>query len=230
MTTGRAVLLVALFGCALGLSAPARAVPVDLELVLAVDCSRSIDSEEFALQVQGYAAAFRHPTIIGAIQSGRYRAIAVTYVQWAGPFLQRQSIGWTLIDGREAAEEFAQRMSVEQRAIAGGGTSLSGVIDFARPLFDDNGFESARRVIDISGDGINNAGRLPQLARDQAVSAGLTINGLAIVNEIGGLDRYFEEFVIGGPGAFVIAASDFDAFAAAILSKLIREIAAAPLP
>ncbi|MBI3452268.1 MAG: DUF1194 domain-containing protein [Rhodospirillales bacterium] len=203
----------------------AHATPVDLQLVLAVDCSRSIDDDEFRLQVEGYAAAFRHPAVLKAIQSGARRTIAVTYMQWSGPSLQNQVVGWTLIDGPEAAADFADRLRAAPRTLFGGGTSLSGAIDGSRRLLATSGHESQRRTIDISGDGINNIGRRPEQARDEAVASGITINGLPILNEVGGLDEYFREFVVGGPGAFVIAAEDFTSFAAAILNKLIREIA-----
>lgn len=208
---------------------PAQAqIPVDLELVLAVDCSRSIDDAEFALQIQGYAAAFRHPSVLRAIQSGERRAVAVTYVQWAGPFLQNQAIGWTMVNDGESAAEFADQILAAPRGFYGGGTSLSGIIDFGRTLFNKSGFSGRRRVIDISGDGVNNSGRLAASARDDAVREGLTINGLAILTEVSALDVYFREHVVGGEGAFVIEAEDFDAFAQAILNKLIREIADVP--
>lgn len=210
-------------------SGAARAAPVDLELVLAVDCSGSIDDEEFALQIKGYAAAFSHPSVIRAIRSGQHGAIAVTYVQWSGPFLQAQAVNWTRVSDADTAEGFGARMLAAPRAIHRGGTSLSGIIDYSTTLFGKSGHEGIRRVIDISGDGINNAGRRPSDSRDDAVARGLTINGLAILTDYGGLDRYFEENVVGGPGAFVIAAESFESFAAAILNKLIREIAQASL-
>jgi hypothetical protein len=223
----RAVLLLVV--CVAGAS-PVRAQlpPVDLELVLAVDCSRSIDDSEFALQVQGYAEAFRHPSVLRAIQSGMRRSIAVTYVQWAGPFLQTQAIGWTLINDGESALEFADRFQAAPRGFYGGGTSLSGVIDYSKTLFPKSGFNGRRRVIDISGDGINNSGRMATSARDDALREGITINGLAILTEIGGLDNYFRENIMGGEGSFVLAAEDFASFAQAILNKLIREIAELP--
>jgi hypothetical protein len=223
----RAVLLLAVAIAA----GPARAQgqAVDLELVLAVDCSRSINDAEFALQAQGYAAAFRHPSVLRAIQSGERRSIAVTYVQWAGPFLQNQSLGWTLINDGESAHEFADRFEAAPRAFYGGGTSLSGIIDFGRTLFPKSGYSGRRRVIDISGDGINNSGRLATSARDDAMREGITINGLAILTEVGGLDHYFRDNIMGGDGSFVIAAADFESFAQAILNKLIREIAAVVL-
>jgi hypothetical protein len=220
----RAVLLLA---AVLAGAGPLRAQgqAVDLELILAVDCSRSIDDAEFALQVQGYAAAFRHSSVIQAIQSGARRSIAVTYVQWAGPFLQNQAVAWTLINDGESALEFADRFQAAPRAFYGGGTSLSGVIDYAKTLFPRSGYSGRRRVIDISGDGINNSGRMATSARDDAVREGITINGLAILTEVGGLDNYFRENIMGGEGAFVLAAEDFASFAQAILNKLVREIA-----
>lgn len=224
----RALLILAVIAVSLlGRTAPAAALPVDLELVLAVDCSGSVDESEFALQTKGYAAAFSHPSVIRAIRSGRYGAIAVTYMQWSGPFLQHQAVGWTLINDADSSESFGARIMAARRMIYSGGTSLSGAIDQAVSLFGKGEFEGVRRVIDVSGDGINNTGRRPSAARDDAVARGLTINGLAILTDFGGLDRYYEENVIGGTGAFVIAAEDFESFAAAILNKLIREIASA---
>jgi hypothetical protein len=219
------LVLVLAVAAGFAVSAHAQSQPVDLELVLAVDCSRSINDEEFALQVEGYAEAFRHPAVLRAIQSGERRGIAVTYVQWAGPFLQNQAIGWTLLNDSESAHEFADRFQAAPRAFHGGGTSLSGIIDFGRGLFPKSGFSGRRRVIDISGDGINNSGRLAQSARDDAVREGITVNGLPILTEVSALDEYFRQNVVGGEGAFVIAADDFASFAQAILNKLIREIA-----
>jgi Protein of unknown function (DUF1194) len=207
---------------------PARAAPVDLQLVLAVDCSGSVDADEFALQIRGYAQALTHPTVIRAIQAGSLGAIAVTYVQWSGPSIQNQAVGWTRISDAKSAETFAAAMIAAPRRIYGGGTSLSGIIDHARKLFDGGGFEAARRTIDISGDGTNNSGRAASDARDDAVAEGLTINGLPILTDFARLDDYFRDNVIGGPGAFVIPAESFESFAAAILNKLVREIAAAP--
>jgi hypothetical protein len=219
---GIALIAIALLG-----AVPARAVPVDLELVLAVDCSGSIDNDEFMLQIRGYAEALTHPSVIRAIQSGTHRSIAVTYVQWSGPAIQSQAVGWMLIRDETSAQAFAAAMMSARRQIYGGGTSLSGAIDFSRPLFG-RGFEGTRRAIDISGDGTNNRGREPADARDDALREGLTINGLALLTDFVYLDNYFREHVIGGPGAFVIPAEDFGSFAAAILNKLIREIAELP--
>ena len=205
--------------------AAAHATPVDVQLVLAVDCSGSIDSDEFALQIRGYAAALTNPKVLNAIRSGGIGAIAVTYVQWSGPLIHNQAVGWMVIKDEASATAFAAALSAAPRRIFGGGTSLSGAIDYALSLFPGSGFEAERRTIDVSGDGVNNSGRRPADARDEAVQAGLTINGLPILTDVATLDRYYAENVIGGPGAFVMPAKDFASFADAILGKLIREVA-----
>jgi hypothetical protein len=213
---------------------------VDLELVLAVDISGSIDPEEARLQRQGYVAAFRHPDVKKAIASGYNGKIAVTYFEWAGAGWQRPVVGWTTIASAAEADGFADRLAA---APVGTGpyTSLSGAIEFAVPLFERSGVKGVRRIIDISGDGENNSGPPVEPVRDAAVAMGFTINGLPIVNDrptrIGGmlplphLDRYYEKCVIGGRGAFLIVANDFASFADAIRRKLILEIAdLAPAP
>ncbi len=226
------VLLAALTGMP---AAPVAALdlPVDLELVLAVDISGSVDEVEAVLQREGYIAALRHPQVIEAIESGMFGRIAVTYVEWAGDHYQRTMLDWTLIDGAPSAYAFADALA-ESPLVTEHWTSLSTAIDYAVPLFDHNGFEGFRRVIDISGDGYNNRGRPVEWARDEAVAAGITINGLPIVNDRPNpwgsrppvdLDRYYEQRVIGGPGAFIVVAEDYVAFARAILSKLLLEIA-----
>jgi hypothetical protein len=214
--------------------ASAAEVLVDLELVLAVDISRSIDDEEARLQREGYVAAFTNPRVIAAIEGGMTGAIAVAYVEWAGAEYQRTAIPWTLIRDAASAEAFAAQIQALPR-VSMSWTSISGAIDYACRLFGQ-GFQGARRVIDVSGDGVNNNGRPTQNARDEAVRQGIVINGLPILNDRpnfgrppeSGLDGYYESQVIGGPGAFIIAAEDFHAFGDAILSKLIREIADAP--
>ena len=216
---------------------PARAAeqPVDLELVLAVDVSRSIDTHEALLQRQGYIQAFRDPQVIRAIRSGFLRRIAVTYVEWAGTHHRRVVVGWTVIDGERSSLAFAEALD---RVIPASAfrTSISGAIEFALPLFDANAFEGTRRVIDVSGDGPNNGGRLVVAARDQAVAAGVTVNGLPILDNGGGLyawysipdlDLYYRDCVIGGPAAFMIVAASFRDFARAVRRKLILEIAGA---
>ena len=199
--------------------------PVDLALVLAVDASGSVDRVRFELQKQGYVAAFRHPRVIGAIQSGPAQAIAVIMMQWTGPALQVTPVPWTRISDAASANAFADKIAAAPRALFGGGTSISGAIDTSMALLFDNPFKAARRVIDISGDGSNNRGRSVNQARDEAVAKGVGINGLPILALEPDLDRYYRENVIGGPGAFVIAAMDFETFGEAILKKLIAEIA-----
>jgi Protein of unknown function (DUF1194) len=214
---------------------PARAedMPVDLELVLAVDISGSVDEVEAQLQREGYIAALRHPHVIQAIQGGMFGRIAVAYVEWAGDHYQRVMLDWTVIEDAAGAQGLADALA-ETPLMTAHWTSVSAAIDYAVPLFEGNGLQGFRRVIDISGDGYNNRGRPVERARDDAVAAGITINGLPIVNDRlnpwGGapprdLDRYFEERVIGGQGAFLIVAEDYTSFASAILSKLLLEIA-----
>jgi hypothetical protein len=199
---------------------------VDLQLVLAVDASGSVDQRRFELQKQGYVAAFRDPRVLRAIQSGATQAIAVTMVQWTGPEFQLQVIPWTLIKDPATAHAFADAIEATPRQLFSGGTSISGAIDYAVPLILESQFKGARRVIDISGDGSNNRGRPAASARDDAVRAGIVINGLPILALEPDLDRYFSDLVIGGPGAFVIVAKNYETFAEAIIRKLIREMAA----
>jgi Protein of unknown function (DUF1194) len=217
----------------LGRPAGAEDLPVDLELVLAVDISGSVDEIEAQLQREGYIAALRHPQVIQAIQGGMFGRIAVTYVEWAGDHYQHTMLDWTVIEDPAEAQGFADALA-ETPLMTAHWTSLSAAIDYAAPLFEGNGLQGFRRVIDISGDGYNNRGRPVERARDDAVAAGITINGLPIVNDRpnpwGGspprdLDLYFEQRVIGGPGAFMVVAEDYTSFASAILSKLLLEIA-----
>ncbi|MFL5000051.1 MAG: DUF1194 domain-containing protein [Xanthobacteraceae bacterium] len=198
---------------------------VDLELVLAVDVSGSVNQTRFELQKEGYVAAFRNPRVLGAIGSGPAQAIAVTMVQWTGPSLQIQVIPWTVIRDRRSAEAFAAAIDSVPRQLFSGGTSISGAIDYSLTLFAESGFRGSRRVIDVSGDGSNNRGRPAHLARDDAARVGVGINGLPILALEPNLDRYYYDNVIGGPGAFMVPAESYEAFAAAILKKLITEIA-----
>jgi hypothetical protein len=208
---------------------------VDLELVLAIDVSGSIDEEEARLQRKGYIDAFTSPEVLSAIRSGFLKRIAVTYIEWAGYDHQRTVAGWTLIEGAPGAAAFAAALAAEPVGV-GPYTSISGAIEFAMPLFKKNGFEGTRQVIDISGDGPNNSGRLVTLARTEALRAGLTINGLPILNTrpsrygnppMPNLDLYYKNCVIGGPRAFIVVAEDFRSFARAIRKKLVLEIAGA---
>ena len=215
--------------------AAAKTVPVDLELVLAVDVSRSIDADEFDLQRQGYARAIVNPSVLSAIQSGAIGAIAVAYVEWSGADQQKTVVDWALVRDQASAEALAAQILAAPRSFAAY-TSISGAIDYAVRLFENNRFEGSRQVIDVSGDGSNNSGRPVWLARDAALEVGITINGLAIINDRPNpfsrpepkLDDYYRENVIGGSGAFVMIAEDFGSFSSAILSKLIKEVAGEP--
>ncbi|MFQ3623510.1 MAG: DUF1194 domain-containing protein [Acetobacteraceae bacterium] len=208
---------------------------VDVLLVLAVDVSRSIDEDEARLQRQGYRNALLDQRVVSAIRSGTLGAIAVAYVEWASADYQRLVIPWTVIDGPESARAWVAALDAAPR-VSMNWTSISGAIEFSMRVLEDCPYEGTRRVIDISGDGVNNSGAPVTLLRELAVDAGITINGLPILNDRSpfgrphnmSLDQYFQEFVIGGPGAFVIAAEDFEAFQGAVLRKLIREISARP--
>ncbi len=208
---------------------------VDLELVLAVDISGSIDLEEAALQRRGYVHALRHPDVIEVIRRGRLGRVAVSYVEWAGNHHQRTLVGWTEIADASSAIAFAE--AVARPAVRTElWTSISGVIAYAARSFEGNGFSGRRQVIDISGDGPNNNGDYVVRARDRALAAGIVINGLTIINDRPGqygyppmpdLDLYYEDCVIGGQGAFVVVAEGFEDFARAILRKMVLEIAGA---
>jgi hypothetical protein len=202
------------------------ASPVDLALVLAVDASGSVSEARFELQKQGYAAAFRDPRVLAAIRATSTQSIAVTMFQWTGPRLQIQVVPWLPIKDAASAEALAAAIEAAPRRLFGGGTSISGAIDYARALLAQAPDEPARRVIDVSGDGSNNSGRPVTLARDEAVRAGIGINGLPILTVEPDLDRYYRDFVIGGPGAFMVPATSYGTFAQAIIKKLINEIAA----
>jgi hypothetical protein len=204
---------------------PAEA-DVAVALVLAVDTSGSVSMGRFELQKQGYAAAFRNPQVLSAIRSLATQSIAVTMMQWTGPFLHVVVVDWAAIKDEASAEAFAAAIEAAPRRLFGGGTSISGAIDFSRLLLARSPYRAFRRVIDVSGDGSNNSGRDVIEARDEAVADGIGINGLPILTVEPGLDRYYRDFVIGGPGAFMIPVKDYDNFADAVLKKLINEIAA----
>jgi uncharacterized protein DUF1194 len=217
-------------------TAPARAQQVDLLLVLAADVSRSVDHQKFELQRQGYAAAVSNPQVLDAIRSGINGKIALNFLEWSGVGAQKVVIDWTIIDSPETARRFGDQMVEAPRSFADR-TSISGGIEFAMEQLKRAPFQAPRRTIDISGDGTNNAGRDVRLARDEAVAQGVTINGLVILsqsqvpwnpehtNPPGGLENYYRENVVGGPGSFVVAADGFEAFGKAIIKKMIAEIA-----
>ena len=209
---------------------PARATEVDLALVIAVDISYSMEPDEQQLQREGFAEAFRSPLVHDAIRKGVLGRIAVTYLEWASESDQRVVLPWTVIDNLESVMAFAGQIDAIPLRRAQR-TSISGAIDAAAKLFDNNGLEATRRVIDISGDGANNQGRPVVAARDAAVARDLIINGLPIMLKQPGfldvpdLDIYYRDCVIGGPGAFMIPARDKAQFQDAIKNKVLLEVA-----
>jgi hypothetical protein len=206
-------------------AAVAAEVQVDLQLVLAVDASGSVNMYRFELQKRGYAAAFRNPRVLSAIRSGMSQAIAVTMHQWTGPRLQVHVVPWMVVKDEASAEALAAAIENTPRKLFGGGTSISGAIDYSRLILAQSPFTATRRTIDVSGDGANNIGRPARVARDEAVRDGITINGLPILSVEPDLDNYYFENVIGGPGAVMVPADSYESFAEAILKKLIIEIA-----
>jgi Protein of unknown function (DUF1194) len=207
---------------------------VDLELVLAVDVSRSMDQEEQRLQRQGYVAAFRDPLVQKAIQSGPNGSIAITYVEWAGQPTQSVVMPWRILGSKTDSLAFASELAAKPISRARR-TSISAVLQMSMELFKSSPVQGLRRVIDVSGDGANNSGGPVAAARDQVLASGIVINGLAIVVSPGmgmysyfdllDLDRYFRDCVIGGPGAFVLSIKNKSEFATAIRQKLLLEIA-----
>ena len=226
------------FGLPLGPGAAWAAEPVDMLLVLAADVSRSVTEPKFRLQRDGTAAALTHPDVVKAITSGPNRRIAVCLVEWAGT--QALVVDWTVIASEADARRFGDKV-VETPRSCSGSTAIGGAIDFSLKQLARAPFVSDRRVIDISGDGNNNAGRPVLEARDEALERSTVINALVILtphgesfrpehtNPPGGLEKYFQDNVIGGPGAFTVVAEGHESFGRALTKKLIQEIAARPI-
>jgi len=215
-----------------GKPSAAATTDVDVELVIAVDVSYSMDPDEQALQREGYIVGLTSPEFLNALQQGAHGRIAVTYFEWAGAADQRIVVPWRLIDGPVAAKAFTDAIAAVpyRRAYR---TSISGALHFALPLFEASGFRGLRRVIDVSGDGVNNQGDPVAIVRDTVLERGITINGLPILlkrpspatMDIEDLDIYYEDCVIGGPGAFVIPIRERGQFREATRTKLVQEIA-----
>jgi hypothetical protein len=211
------------------------AIPVDVELVIAVDVSYSMDPEEQALQREGYILGLTSREFLRALRNGSHGRIAITYFEWAGLSDQKIIVPWRLIDGPESAEAVTDEIkrAPYRRAPR---TSIFGALQFAKPLFDSSGYGGLRRVIDVSGDGSNNMGPPVTIMRDDVLAAGITINGLPIMLSgayasgpaVPNLDVYYEDCVIGGPGSFVIAIKEREQFKEATRNKLVQEIAAVP--
>ena len=211
----------------------------DLLLVLAMDVSRSMDQAKFLLQRQGYAAAISDPQVLNAIQSGPHQKIALSFIDWSGPFEQKLVIDWTIIDGSAAASRFGDLISQARRSFYNS-TSIGAAINFAAAQLARAPFDAERRAIDVSGDGTNNAGPDVQFFRDQTVAKGIVINGLVILTDIEssrfpqhtnppeGIEKYYRDNVIGGAGSFVMAAEDYNSFGRSMVKKLIAEIATRP--
>lgn len=214
---------------------------VDLILVLAADVSRSVDDEKFKLQREGYAAAIADPSVVRLMQAGKHKSIALQLVEWSGVGAVSVMVDWVRIGDSHQATQFADRVRTAPRLYRDR-TSISTGIDYSLAQITKSPFIAERRVIDVSGDGTHNSGRDVQLARDEAIAKGVTINGIAILSAVplafnpththppGGLLKYYEDNVIGGPQAFAIAAEGFGEFAQAIRQKLIKEIAGGPEP
>jgi hypothetical protein len=209
-----------------------QAVPVDVELVIAVDVSYSMDPEEQALQREGYVQALTSRDFMQALREGANGKIAITYFEWAGQSDQKIIMPWRLIEGPESADAVASEIASAPYRRASR-TSISGGLIFAKPLFDHSGYRGLRRVIDVSGDGANNAGPLIVPTRDDVLASGITINGLPIMlkrptrgtMDIENLDVYYEDCVVGGPGSFVIPIRERSQFIEATQQKLVQEIA-----
>jgi len=205
---------------------------VDLALVIATDTSRSIDEMEARLQREGVSAALRHPDIITAIQSGYNRRIGVAYIDWSSAPFSQVIVNWRIISDQASGDAYAQALA-DTPITLGQRTSISDGIDLAMKLLMDGTMQAQRMVVDVSGDGPNNSGRPVTDARDEAIAKGVIINGLPIINDrdafgfgnLNDLDDYYRGCVIGGPGAFIVVAKDFEDFATAIRRKLIFEIA-----
>jgi hypothetical protein len=222
-----------------GRAAMADDEKVDLVLVLAADISRSVDERKFKLQRDGYAAAIADPRVVRAMTAGAWGRIAMCFIEWASESEQIVVVDWTTVGNEADAQNVSRRIRDAPRAYMGR-TSISAAIDYSIMLMARTPFAAPRRVIDVSGDGTNNSGRPVTAARDAAVSQGVVINGLVILSETplptnplhthppGGLTAYYENNVIGGPGAFVLEAESFESFGQMMISKLIKEIAAVP--
>lgn len=223
------LVVAATLGSSGALAQDGEPIAVDLELILAVDTSSSVSPEEFDLQMRGLSEAFRHPAVLAAIRATGQQGIAVALVQWSDARNQFVAVDWTEVRDEESAAAFADLVDGSPRFLVGGGTAIGGALEYAVRQFDRNDYEGRRKVVDLSGDGRTNQGVAPDGVRDAAVDSGIVVNGLAILNEDPYVDRYYRFNVIGGTGAFVMTATDYESFGDAILEKLIKEIAGTPI-
>jgi hypothetical protein len=195
--------------------------------VLAIDASGSVSTDRLALQINGYARALETEAFIRTVRGGRHGRVAVTFVAWTDWDRQQQMVPWAIIEDEVTADAFVQDLLLAERPFPGF-TSISGAIDYSAGLIRSSGFRASRQVIDISGDGANNDGRPVTDARDEALQAGITINGLPIVEVEPSLDEYYRNNVIGGVDAFTVVAQDLSSFADAVMRKLLIEVASVP--
>lgn len=211
----------------------AAVLPVDLELVIAVDVSASMDREEYLIQRAGYVAAIRDPEFVETVLAGNQRRIALTYVEWSGLRYQRITVPWRLIDSAESARAFANEL-YRQPVGEGRGTSISAAMLFSASLFPGNAYDGMRLVIDISGDGPNNYGPPVTEARTYLIDQGVVVNGLPILIRpspiVPDMEAYYRDCVIGGNGAFLQPVTDVEEFRSAIKRKLLQEIRVAARP
>ncbi len=225
-STGLSILVLSLI--ILWPAIPARAETVAVELILAIDCSSSVEPHEYELQMRGIADAFRSSPVVQALSSAIPNGIAVTLVQWSGASMHTQAVPWMHVHDKKSAAAFASEIEQSPRYMRWGATALGEALSFSAGLFEENGFEGVRHVIDVSGDGSSNQGVFPTEVRQLVIAAGITINGLAILNDEPDLAVYYKNQVIGGPRSFVESAKNFADFATAIRRKLIREIGSPP--
>ena len=202
---------------------------VALELVLAVDCSSSVDEDEFELQMRGLARAFEHPGVLGALEQTGTKGIAVALMQWSGAGQQAIAIDWQLINSSESALAFSRELDATPRFVSGGATAIGPAIEVAKLMLEQNAYLGERMVIDVSGDGRANEGGPASVPRLKANRAGITVNGLAILKDEPDLAVYYVAGVVGGPGAFLLTADDFNDFARATRRKLYFEISGPPI-
>jgi len=241
LALGAALAIAAFVSLARPAAAAGAPVAVDAAIVLAADVSRSIDDEEFALQRRGYADAIQSQQVLDAVSTGPHGAIALAYVEWAGDGEDKVVVDWAVIRNQTDASAFAAALTAAPRSFVGR-TAIGTAIDYSFAMFAESAFATDRRVIDVSGDGANNQGRVVTDARDAAVGAGAIINGLAIFNKKaaamggylalhtnppGGIAQYYRDNVTGGSGAFVLQIDDFKSFGEAMMRKLVNEIALA---
>ena len=208
---------------------PARAQPVDLALVLAVDVSESVDAEEYELQHEGIARAFESAPLVAAISGGAHSAIDVLVLEWSDRDKQAVTVGWTRVSDKPSAAAFAAKVRASRRS-SNGLTAIGDALLAAQAAFRTLPDHASRRVVDLSGDGMANIGPPPQQVRDEMVAAGITVNGLAILKTEPWLDSYYDDNVVGGPGGFLVQVDDFTSFAAAMQQKLLSEVAATRPP